>query len=186
MSKRGWILLGTGVPVLALFALLAWASVRSGGNPGGLGVNREFGQVPIDVEIARDFSLELLDGSIITLSGLQGKVVLLDFWASWCGPCRDEAPVLAQVYREFQGEAVEFVGVNLWDTLQGAINHIEEFSALYPNGIDRSGTIAIDYGVSGIPEKIFIGKDGVVARKFVGPISADNLRAALQELLDVR
>ena len=186
MSKRGWILLGAGIPVLAFFAVLAWASVKSGGNPGGLGVNREFGQVPIDTEIARDFSLELLDGSIITLSGLQGKVVLLDFWASWCGPFREEAPVLAQVYREYQGEAVEFVGVNIWDGLQDAINHITKFSVPYPNGVDRSGTIAIDYGVRGIPEKIFIGKDGVVARKFVGPISVGNLRSALQELLDVR
>ena len=186
MSKRGWILLGAGVPVLAFFAVLAWASVKSGSNPGGLGVNREFGQVPIDAEIARDFSLELLDGSSITLSGLHGKVVLLDFWASWCGPCQQEAPVLAQVYREFRGEAVEFVGVDIWDGLQDASNHIKKYSVPYPNGVDSSGTITIDYGVRGIPEKIFIGKDGVVARKFVGPISADTLRAALQELLDVR
>ena len=129
MSKRGWILLGTGVPVLAFIALLAWASFKSDGNPGGLGVNREFGRVAIDVEIARDFSLELLDGNTITLSGLQGKVVMLDFWASWCGPCRHEAPVLSLVYREFQQEPVEFVGVNLWDTLDGALNHMNEFDA---------------------------------------------------------
>jgi len=188
VSKRGWIIVGSAVPVLAFFALLAWASVKSGGNPGGLGVNNEFGQVTVNTEAARDFTLELLSGPLpddttVTLAQLRGKVVLLDFWASWCGPCRIEAPTLAQVYQEYREKNVEFIGIDIWDGRQDALNHIERFGVPYPNGIDSNGTIAIDYGVKGIPEKIFISREGIVAKKFVGPISAQALRSVLDELL---
>ena len=180
--------MGSAVPVLAFFALLAWGSFKSGGNPGGLGVNNEFGQVTVKTEAARDFTLELLHGPLpgattVTLAQLRGKVVLLDFWASWCGPCRIEAPTLAQVYLEYREKDVEFIGIDIWDGRQDALNHIERFGVPYPNGIDSSGTIAIDYGVKGIPEKIFISRDGAVAKKFVGPISAQALRSVLDELL---
>lgn len=193
MSKRGWILVGSAVPVLAFFALLAWGSFKSGGNPGGLGVNNEFGQVTVKTEAARDFTLDLLNGELlhgplagdttVNLAQLRGKVVLLDFWASWCGPCRIEAPTLAQVYQEYREKDVEFIGIDIWDRRQDALNHIERFGVPYPNGIDSSGTIAIDYGVKGIPEKIFISREGTVAKKFVGPISAQALRTVLDELL---
>ena len=192
MSKRGWILLGTAIPVLALISLLAWASVKSGGNPGGLGVNDEFGQVDIDQQTARDFSLELFNGAnlegtnegqTLNLGELRGKLVMLDFWASWCPPCRHEAPDLAQVYLEFQGAPVEFVGVDIWDNRSGALNHIERYNVPYPNGFDGEGIIAIDYGVRGIPEKIFIDSDGEIIKKFVGPITADTLRDTLNQLL---
>jgi len=201
VSKRSWIIVGSAVPVLAFFALMAWASVKSGGNPGGLGVNNEFGQVKVETKAARDFTLELLNGELlngellsgslpngttINLAQLQGKVVLLDFWASWCGPCRIEAPTLAQVYREYREKNVEFIGIDIWDGRQDALNHIERFSVPYPNGIDSNGIIAIDYGVKGIPEKIFISREGTVAKKFVGPISAQALRSVLDELLGTR
>ena len=184
MSKRGWLLLGATVPVLALIGLLAWASVKSGSNPGGLAINDEFGQVSVDAEEARDFSLELLDGSTVTLSQLQGKVVMLDFWASWCPPCREEASTLSQVYRESQKQGVEFIGVNMWDRPSDAIEFVDLFDVPYPNGIDGKGTVAIDYGVKGIPEKIFIGPNGVIRKKFVGPINAGTLRATLDGLLE--
>ena len=196
MSKRGWILLGTATPVLALIAVLAWGSVKSGGNPGGLGVNKEFGQVSVKEETAREFSLELFLDLVnetnleattlqptLTLSELQGKLVMLDFWASWCPPCREEAPDLAQVYREFRDAPVEFVGVDIWDTRQGALNHIARYDVPYPNGFDREGVIAIDYGVRGIPEKIFIDGNGEKIKKFVGPITAETLRETINQLL---
>ena len=183
MSKRGWLLMGTAVPVLALIALLAWASVKSGSNPGGLVVNDEFGQVSVDAEAARNFSLELLDGETVTLSELKGKVIMLDFWASWCPPCRQEAPTLSQVYREFKGQEVEFIGIDIWDRPSDAIEYVDLFDVPYPNSIDSEGIVAIDYGVKGIPEKIFIDPNGFISKKFVGPISADTLRATLDGLL---
>ncbi len=183
MSKRGWIILVSAVPVFALIALLSWASVKSASNPGGVAVNREFGQVGVDPKSAHQFSVELLDGRTLALGDLRGKVVLLDFWASWCPPCRQEAAVLAEVYREYRGEAVEFLGINLWDRRQDALDFVEQFAVPYPNAVDSEGTIAINYGVRGLPEKFVIDQAGVVVKRFVGPMPADTLRAILDEVL---
>ena len=183
MSKRGWILLGSAVPVFTLIAVLSWASVKSGGNPGGVAVNSEFGQVGVDPQSAHQFTVELLDGRRLALSDLRGKVVLLDFWASWCPPCRQEAAVLAEVYREYGGEAVEFLGINIWDRRQDALDFVGQYAVPYPNAVDNEGIIAINYGVRGIPEKFVIDRAGVVVKKFVGPMRADTLRAILDEAL---
>ena len=186
MSRRGWILLASGLPLLALFAVLAWASVRSGGNPGGFGVNAEFGQVEVSEDQADDFSLELMSGETLTLADLRGKAVMVDFWSSWCPPCRQEAPVLAEVYLEYENLPVEFVGVDIWDVPAAAQEHIDRYNVPYPNGIDADGIIAINYGVTGLPEKFFISPDGMVVKKFVGPMSLSKLRAILNEMLGPR
>jgi cytochrome c biogenesis protein CcmG/thiol:disulfide interchange protein DsbE len=168
---------------LALFALLAWASARSGGTPGGFGVNEEFGQVEVSSDQAADFSLELMTGETLSLADLRGKAVMLDFWSSWCPPCRQEAPVLAEVYLEYEGQPVEFVGVDIWDEDSAAQAHVDRYGVTYPNGIDSSGVIAINYGVSGLPEKFFISPDGMVVKKFVGPMSPSKLRDILNDIL---
>ncbi len=188
MSKRGWIFLLSAIPLAGFLALLGWASLKSGGNPGGLGVNNDFGQVDISSKPAAEFTLILSSGTLdsgteLSLSDLRGKVVLVDFWASWCTPCRQEAPVLSRVYLEYAGQPVEFVGVNIWDRNQDALDFLEAFETTYSNGVDEAGSIAIEYGVRGIPEKFFIDQDGVVRQKFVGPMQADALRAAIDALL---
>lgn len=182
VSQRNWILLGAGVPVFGLLGLLFWALLASGGQA-GFGVNQEFGQVEVDTSIAPDFNLELMGGGTVSLADLQGQVVLVDFWASWCTPCRQEAPTLRQVYLEYAELPVEFVGVDIWDRREDAEQYIADFEVPYLNGVDENGKIAIDYGVRGIPEKFFIGSDGLIRRKFVGPMQADALRNALDELL---
>jgi len=186
LSRRGWILLASGLPLLALFAVLAWASVRSGGNPGGFGVNAEFGQVEVSEDQADDFSLELMSGETLTLADLRGKAVMVDFWSSWCPPCRQEAPVLAEVYLEYENLPVEFVGVDIWDVPAAAQEHIDRYNVPYPNGIDADGIIAINYGVTGLPEKFFISPEGMVVKKFVGPMSPSKLRGILNEMLGPR
>lgn len=186
MSRRGWILLASGLPLLALFAVLAWASVRSGGNPGGFGVNAEFGQVEVSEDQADDFSLELMSGETLTLADLRGKAVMVDFWSSWCPPCRQEAPVLVEVYLEYENLPVEFVGVDIWDVPAAAQEHIDRYNVPYPNGIDADGIIAINYGVTGLPEKFFISPEGMVVKKFVGPMSPSKLRGILNEMLGPR
>jgi len=184
LSRRGWILLASGLPVLALFALLAWASMKSGGNPGGFGVNAEFGQVEVSADQAYDFSLKLMAGGTLTLSELRGKAVMVDFWSSWCPPCRREAPVLAEVYLEYEGLPVEFVGVDIWDVPSAAQEHIDRYNVPYPNGIDADGIIVINYGVTGLPEKFFISPEGTIVKKFVGPMSPSKLRGILNDMLD--
>ena len=202
MNRRGWILLGVGLPILAFLSILAWASLQTRGTPGGMGINTDFGVVEIKPKPAQDFSLELMtgmdsegegngdssgedgiSGGSVSLSEMRGKVVLVDFWASWCPPCRQEAAALEEVYREYAGPEVEFIGVNIWDLEDNAHTYVKDFGLTYPSGVDTDGVIAIDYGVRGIPEKFFIGRDGVIRQKFVGPMTADTLRQALDRLL---
>ena len=204
MNRRGWILLGVGLPILAFLSILVWASLQTRGTPGGMGINTDFGVVEIEPKPAQDFSLELMarmdsegdgegngdssgedgiSGGSVSLSEMRGKVVLVDFWASWCPPCRQEAAALEEVYREYAGPEVEFIGVNIWDLEDNANTYVKDFGLTYPSGVDTDGVIAIDYGVRGIPEKFFIGRDGGIRQKFVGPMSADTLRQTLDRLL---
>lgn len=183
MNKRALILLGGGIPLLALIALLAWASISTGGNPGGLATNSNLEEFEVDAELARDFSLELINGDSLKLSDYRGKVVMVDFWASWCQPCRVEAPALKNVYEEYQGRDVEFIGVAVWDNVGDAEVFIKQEGQTYPNGFDANGVIAIDYGVRGIPEKYFIDRDGILIKKLSGPLTETTLRNTLNELL---
>ena len=185
MSRRGLVLGLVLAGFVALFALLVWASIRSDGQPAGSGVNDVFGEVEIDEREAPDFTLELLDGGALTLSDLRGSVVVVDFWASWCGPCRLEAPNLKQVYEEYRERGVEFVGVGIWERPAEAEVYIEEFGVPYPTGLDIPGDILLEYGVKGIPEKYFIDRNGRVAAKFVGPSSVEDLRETLDRVLAI-
>ena len=180
---RALIIAGVTVFVLAFLAILAWASFTSGPARGGLAVNERAIEMSADGEPAPAFSMPLVGGGDIDLADLRGKVVMLDFWASWCPPCRDEAPTLAQVYAEYSTRGVEFVGVNLWDNAGDAETFLKQEGHEYPNGIDDGGKIAISYGVRGIPEKFFIDAEGRIVRKFSGPVPIDKLREILDAML---
>ncbi len=184
-NRRSWILVLSIIPGLALFALLGWGLARSGGNPGGLSVNSQLGEVPVINGPAPSFAAISLDGTEINPLAYRGKVVMIDFWSSWCPPCRAESPVLSQVYQEYKdkGEPIEFIGIAIWDSDEDIRRFVDEFNLRYPNAVDSRGRIAIDYGVSGIPEKFFIDKSGTLRKRFVGPMSPGALRSVLDEML---
>lgn len=132
---------------------------------------------------APGFSLSLFDSSEISLTELHGQVVVVNFWASWCLPCRDEAPVLERVWQGYKDKEVVFVGVNVNDVGAKAMAFIEEFTITYPNGPDPYDRISRAYHRTGVPETYLIGKDGHLAKQYIGPIAEASLRAALEELL---
>lgn len=132
---------------------------------------------------AADFTLPLFDGGELTLSSLKGQPVVINFWASWCPPCREEAPVLERVWRLYEERGVTFIGVDIQDTEEDARAFIREFDITYPNGRDLKGRITIDYGVGGIPVTFFIDREGLIASRWVGSLNEDLLVARIVELL---
>lgn len=171
------------VPLIAFFTVLGIALTRSGGVPAGVAINSTLGEAEVQSELARDFTLTTFDGEQVTLSGLRGRHVMVDFWSSWCPPCREEAPALADAYERYRAQGVEFVGVAVWDVAEEAERFAQESGAGYPAGVDTKGVIGVDYGLTGIPEKYFIDPQGRIVRKYVGPMTAETLDGVLQELL---
>ena len=171
-------------PVLAIVALLFWGQFRTGDNPGGVLVHEESSESQVAVRLAPWFGgYDLASGQRVESDDLRGRVVMVDFWSSWCAACRIEAAGLAQVYREYDGAPVEFVGIAVWDRPADAGEHVEDYGVTYPNILDPRGTTAVSYGVRGVPEKFFLDAEGRIVRKLIGPVSAEDLRGILDGLL---
>lgn len=183
MTQRKAIAIGVGVPVLLFALLLAWGVAQRGGSAGRPGINDDFGEVTLSVDEDADFQLTTLDGSVVSLADFEGKVVVIDFWSSWCAPCRSEAPLLADMYRTWRERGVEFIGIAIWDEREPVQQFIELNGIEYVNGLD-SGKIAVDWGVRGIPEKFFVTADGRVVKKVVGPNTEQTLANILTDLTD--
>ena len=169
------------IPFLSLCVLMGWALIKSGGQPAGIAVNSTFGAIDVAKNPAKNFTLTRLSGESVQLSELRGKIVLIDFWSSWCPPCRTEASALTTAYEQYQELGVEFVGVAIWDSEKSVKRFIDDYQVSYPNGIDSSGSIAIDYGLTGIPEKYLVDREGMLIGKFVGPMSLGRINEVLQE-----
>ena len=133
--------------------------------------------------MAPDFSLASFEGDTITLSDLRGQVVIVNFWASWCPPCREEAPYLEDTWRKYKDEDVVFIGVDYADTEVKALAYIEEFDITYFNGPDLGTSISNDYKIKGVPETYYIAKNGEVRGVKIGPLVAPELDLKIEELL---
>ncbi len=136
---------------------------------------------------APDIQGTTLDGGQFALADQLGKVVVLNVWASWCAPCRSEAPDLEAVWRETQNEGVQFVGLDTRDSDAAAQAFVENFSITYPNVIDRDGRLQLQFGDSlppqAIPSTVVVDRQGRVAARVLGVVSAASLRAILEPLI---
>lgn len=175
---------------LALLLLLALGAIWWGSRAESP-AERERRTGNIQGEMAPDVTLTQLDGGQLRLADLRGKVVVLNFWASWCAPCRTEAPVLQALSEEAadSGEATVVVGVGIrTDDDEAARRFVEEYGLTYPIGRDTEteepgvGPIERAFGIpSAYPSTLFIAPDGRVSRFHLGPISASQLRYAVDE-----
>ena len=132
---------------------------------------------------APDFILTTFKENTISLENLRGKPVVINFWASWCPPCRIEAALIERTWRAYKNRGLIFLGVNIQDREEDALNYIREFDITYPNGPDPTGEISIDYGVSGLPVTFFISSKGEVVRRWVGAIEKRVLISSIEEIM---
>ncbi|HUN10486.1 MAG TPA: TlpA disulfide reductase family protein [Aggregatilineales bacterium] len=132
---------------------------------------------------APDFTLTTLDGQDVRLSDLRGQVVVINFWASWCVPCRDEAPALQAVWERYRDRGVVLLGVAWTDTERNARAFIDEFSQNYPNGLDLGTRIGELYGITGVPETFIIDQQGQVVGFYPIALQQDQLAAVIESVL---
>jgi len=170
----GWKRLAIGLVVIVpILALLAYGFTRD---------PREIPS-PLLARPAAPFTLTLFEGRQLSLAQLRGKVVFLNFWASWCLPCRAEAQTLEAAWQQYKDRDVVFVGANIQDTEADARAFLTEFGVTYPNGVDAGSRTAIEYGVYGIPETFFIDRQGRITYKHIGALGWETIRAKLDEAL---
>ena len=136
--------------------------------------------------LAPDFTLETLDGESITLSDLRGRVVLVNFWASWCPPCRAEMPAFRQAFQDYHGQGFEILAVNATaqDNLRDIAAFVEEYNLSFPIALDADGSVNEKYQVRSLPTSYFVDKEGIITEVVIGgPITEALVRARIEELL---
>jgi thiol-disulfide isomerase/thioredoxin len=122
-------------------------------------------------------------GATVTPDTFRGKVTVVNFWASWCGPCRREQPGLEQLWTEYRDRGVQFVGVNFKDDPDAARAYAAEFSVTYPSVQDRTGEVAHEFGVPYLPATILVGSDGEMRYQLLGAQAEGTVRQYVEELL---
>ena len=156
--------------VLSFLGLLGWGLVQ---------VNAE----QVDSGVAPDFTITSFEGETITLSELRGQVVIINFWASWCPPCREEAPYLEATWRKYKDQDVVFIGVGYADAEPKALAYIDEFDITYFNGADMGTRISQMYNMDGVPETYYVAKNGELRGVKIGPLYSPELDRKIDELL---
>jgi len=133
-------------------------------------------------DLAPEFSGTTIDGKAVSLSDLDGKLVVVNVFASWCGPCRVETPHLVEIYNEIDKDEVEFVGLNLQETSEAVLSFKEEFSITYPLLLNEGGEITNIYRPIGLPTTWFIDQEGIIRFTFSGPLTKESLQVILGDV----
>ena len=133
-----------------------------------------------------DFSLPALDGKKLRLRDFSGKIVLLNFWASWCLPCREEMPSMERLYREFKNRGFVVVAVNVKDKRRDALAFVNELKLSYPVLLDPEGEVGLLYGAWGLPTTYLIGRKGEGLARIWGPANwySPGARKLVRALVD--
>jgi len=168
-----WIIPAAVVPVLVLLAYGFWTNPR---------------EIPSPLlgRPAAPFALTTFDKAPLTLQDLRGKVVLINFWASWCPPCRDEMPVLVEAYRAHKDSGLIILAVNGRDqetSTRAVRRFVAEFQMSFPVLLDEHGDVRKRYRLRGLPTSVFIGADGLVRGVIIGPFTPPAFETHLDEIL---
>lgn len=142
-------------------------------------------------EPAPDFTLTLFPeyrggvaGDTLALADLRGKGVVLNFWASWCGPCEEEAAALEAAWRQYKDKGIVFVGVDYLDQDPAAKRYLQKFNITYPNGPDLASKISKRYTIRGVPETFFIDPQGqIIGCRKIGPLTDAELKQRIAQIM---
>lgn len=156
---------------LLVFALLAYALLFRPSPPPQVG------------DPLPDLYLTTSDGSPVGLNDYQGSVLVLNVFASWCAPCREEAADIQQAWLAYQEQGVRFLGLAYKDAASKAQDFLDEFGATYPWAFESSNRTARALGVTGVPETFVVDRSGLLHFHFVGPVAYDDLAQVLDRLL---
>ena len=172
-SPRGKLLLLALILVGAVAALWAVTLFRPSDEPGTT-VEAE-GHMPA-------ISSATLNGEGISPDLYRGKVVLVNFWATWCGPCREEQPALQRLWEEYQDRGVQFIGVDFMDDDAAGREYLREFGVTYPSVTD-DGQLSNGFAIPYLPATVIVDREGEMRYRLLGAQSEDSLRPPLEELL---
>jgi cytochrome c biogenesis protein CcmG/thiol:disulfide interchange protein DsbE len=158
------VLLGS---LVVFLGLLVFVTIRTN-RPASLTVALARGETPA----APLLVLPRLDAEgSLDLEALRGRVVVLNFWSSWCIPCRDEAPALEATWQRYRERGVMVLGVNVQDLTPAALRFLHETRTTYPTVRDKDNTVYRAYGLTGVPETFFVDRSGRIVRKFPGAVT---------------
>jgi cytochrome c biogenesis protein CcmG/thiol:disulfide interchange protein DsbE len=132
---------------------------------------------------APNFTLAALGAhgaSTIDLASFKGKPIVLNFWASSCAPCHDEAPMLQTTWQHVQSKGVVFIGIDFQDARSDGLSFLQKYAITYPNALDADGSTAIHYGVTYTPTTFFINRQGLIVRSIPREMTAQELQTSLQ------
>ena len=132
--------------------------------------------------LAPEFNLKDLDGNTVSLSEFKGSPVVLNFWATWCGPCRHEMPFLQQIYEEWLDQGLVLLAINLRETTSEVRQFMQSNDLFFLALLDSNSAVSLEYEVTGIPITFFIDKDGIIQAKRLGSFSS---AAEIEDYLDL-
>ena len=186
-KSRAWLWILGGVAVAAIVALVIFLQGGMGDTQASDSQTKAANSLPpapIAGHPAPDFTLETLEGETVSLSDFRGQPVIVNFWASWCGPCRLEMPHLQETYAT-GGEGVVVLGVNLTQrdpNLEAVAAFVDEFGLTFPVVLDKEGAVAELYEVRGQPASVFIAPDGVIDTVFYGPVTKQFIEDRIESM----
>lgn len=171
--------------IVVIVYILAYGLSKSSGNTGAFGINETYNKIDIDKVPVAEFTITDLSGdkSKLDISSNGKSVTMVDFWNSWCQQCIQEAEELEQSYKNLSDKNIQFIGIAIWDDQNAIKSHIKEYDISYHNVIDEEGKVAIEFGVTGIPEKYFINSNGEIIMKILGPTTSEQLESVISEII---
>jgi cytochrome c biogenesis protein CcmG/thiol:disulfide interchange protein DsbE len=183
--RRGWLFILAGVLTVGLVAGVLVAVLGDGSDSGGTtrpgSVSGAGGEVGSPAPV---FRLPALDGhGDERLADYRGRPVIVNFWASWCNPCRKEFPLLKQALRDHRAQHLAVIGVTYQDIPSDSRTFVKQKQATWPQGVDDGGAVASAFGVRAIPQSFFVRADGTIAARVFGFTSESALAGPLAQLL---